>query len=89
MGRGVEWAAINIMKSDQLTRGWEARCLPPELCKVPLSATRPSLTDNIGYRLPAKQQSSLFLRMEQLIVVDAFGIVVNLLYRQRRVLAIV
>lgn len=79
MGRGVEWAAINIMKSDQLTRGWEARCLP-----VPLSATRPSLTDNIGYHLSA----SLFLRIEQLIVVDAFGIVVNLLYRQRRVLAI-
>lgn len=79
MGRGVEWAAINIMKSDQLTRGWEARCLP-----VPLSATRPSLTDNIGYHLSA----SRFLRIEQLIAVDAFGIVVNLLYRQRRVLAI-
>lgn len=83
MGRGVEWAAINIMKSDQLTRGWEAPCLP-----VPLSATRPSLTDNIGYHLSAKQQSSRFLRIEQFIVVDAFGIVVNLLYRQRRVLAI-
>lgn len=83
MGRGVEWAAINIMKSDQLTRGWEARCLP-----VPLSATRPSLTDNIGYHLPAKQQSSLFLRIEQLIVVDAFGVVVSLLYRQRREFAI-
>lgn len=79
MGRGVEWAAINIMKSDQLTRGWEARCLP-----VPLSATRPSLTDNIGYHLTA----SLFLRIEQLIIVDAIAIVVNLLYRQRRVLAI-
>lgn len=79
----MEWAAINIMKSDQLTRGWEARCLP-----VPLSATRLSLTDNIGYHLSAKQQSSLFLQIEELMVVDAFGIVVNLLYRQRRVLAI-